>query len=80
MSLISNKTAGKAIVDVYRELDDSSDLGGRTLISLESDLGRLSLFDDFKLTDEGKELYKQIESMDQKYITSISVDKTVNGQ
>ncbi|WP_125764101.1 hypothetical protein [Companilactobacillus hulinensis] len=80
MALDSNKAAGKAIVDVYRELDDSNDLSGRTLISLESYLGRLSLFDGFELTDEGKNLYKQIENLDQKYTTNISVNNAFNGQ
>jgi len=80
MALDSNRAAGRAIVDVYRELDDSNDLGGRTLISLESHLGRLSLFDGFELTDEGKDLYKQIENLDQKYTTNISVNNAFNGQ
>lgn len=78
MSLDSNKDAGKKILNVYRELDESDDLGDRTLISLESNLGRLSLFDDFKLTDEGKDLYEQIESIDHKHIVNVSVDNTTN--
>lgn len=80
MALESNKLAGKAILDVYRELDDSNEISDRTLISLVSYLGRLSLFEDFKLTDQGKDFYKQIEQIDKKYTTKLSVDNIFDGQ
>ncbi len=70
MALESNKLAGKAILNVYRELDDTNDISNRTLLSLESYLGRLSLFEGFKLTNEGKNFYEQIDSIDQKYTTA----------
>lgn len=80
MALESNKLAGKAILDVYRELDDTNEISDRTLISLVSYLGRLSLFEDFKLTDQGKDFYKQIEQIDKKYTTKLSVDNIFDGQ
>lgn len=80
MSLESNKLAGKAILNVYRELDNSNDMSDRTLISLESYLGRLSLFEDFKLTGEGKNFYEQIEEIDKKYTTALSANDVFDGQ
>ncbi|WP_061778448.1 hypothetical protein [Companilactobacillus nodensis] len=74
MALESNKLAGKAILDVYRELDEFNDVNDGTLISLEAYLGRLSLFEDFRLTDEGKNFYEQIEDIDKKYTNSFSVN------